>query len=90
MIAVNHRLELADELEDRPDYWTQLAWLSAGAVPLLAWRRAAGFSIADLAELSGIPAPLIAAFESRHARPSVTERARLARALGLSPGDLDD
>ncbi|MFD2175013.1 helix-turn-helix domain-containing protein [Rhodobacter lacus] len=94
MIAVNHRRLAAedreDALEDRLDYWTQLAWISAGAVPLLAWRRAARLSHADLAEMTGIAAPRIAAFELRAAQASPAEQALLATALGLSPGDLDD
>lgn len=86
MIAPDHRPGRAA----RPDYWAHLAWASAGAPPLLAWRRAARLSVIDLAEISGIPADVITAIESRHCAVSVSQCARLAAALGLSPADLED
>ena len=73
-----------------PDYWSQLAWLTAGASPLAAWRRAARLSVAGLAQASGIDVDTIAAIEARGHAPSLGEREALARALGLCAGDLED
>ena len=73
-----------------PDFWTQLAWISAGASPLLAWRRAARLSVFDLSELSGVPMATITAIEARAHRPSRLELVALAATLGLGPGDLED
>lgn len=73
-----------------PDYWSQLAWLTAGASPLAAWRRAARLSMADLAQASGIDVETIAAIEARGHLPGLAEREALARALGLCAGDLED
>lgn len=75
---------------EMPDYWSQLAWLSAGASPLAAWRRAARLSPADLAAASGLDVETIAAIEARGHAPSLAEREALARALGLCAGDLED
>lgn len=75
---------------EAPDYWTQLAWLTAGASPLLAWRRAARLSVVDLAQASGIEPEVIVAIEARGYRATHSENERLAAALGLCPGDLED
>lgn len=77
-------------IPESPDYWTQLAWLTAGASPLLAWRRAARLSVVDLAQASGMDAEVIVAIEARGHRATQAELAALAGALGLCPGDLED
>lgn len=77
-------------MDEKPDYWTQLAWISAGASPLMAWRRAAGLSVAELARLSGLDAGRIVAIEARGQPPSYEDRCLLSAALGLGPGDLED
>lgn len=76
--------------DDSPNYWTQLAWLSAGASPLMAWRRAAGCSAAELAALAGVSVEVVLAIEARTRAGSAAEIAALATALGLCPGDLED
>lgn len=77
-------------MDEKPDYWTQLAWITAGASPLMAWRRAAGLSVAELARLSGIGAEVIVAIEARGHLASYEERCLLSQALCLGPGDLED
>ena len=71
-------------------FWTQLAWISAGASPLMAWRRAARMSVADLARESGVTPEIITAIEARRHSPSRLELVALAASLGLSVGDLQD
>ncbi|PTV97173.1 helix-turn-helix protein [Rhodobacter aestuarii] len=91
MTALKERLSnTAARTGAEPDYWTQVAWLNAGASPLMAWRRAARFSVQDLAEISGISAQTITAAEARQQALSPAQMATLATALGLSPGDLED
>ncbi|WP_223635207.1 helix-turn-helix domain-containing protein [Rhodobacter sp. TJ_12] len=91
MTALQARLpERVERTAVEPDYWTQVAWLNAGASPLMAWRRAARFSVQDLAEISGVSAVTITAAEARRHPLSAEEISVLARALGLSPGDLED
>ena len=77
-------------VSETPDYWTQLAWLTAGASPLMAWRRAARLSVPDLAQASGIGAEVIVAIEARGHQATRAELESLAGALGLCPGDLED
>jgi DNA-binding XRE family transcriptional regulator len=71
-------------------FWTQIAWLNAGASPLMAWRRAARLSVADLAERSGVAPETITAIEARSHKPSRLELVALAATLGLGVGDLED
>ncbi|WP_444455162.1 helix-turn-helix transcriptional regulator [Rhodobacter capsulatus] len=71
-------------------FWTQLAWVSAGASPLMAWRRAARMSVADLARASGVTPEIITAIESRDHIPNRLELVALSTSLGLSVGDLED
>lgn len=76
--------------DDAPNYWTQLAWLSAGASPLTAWRRAAGLSAGELAAAACMEIDAILAIEARKRSARPDELARLAQALGLGVGDLKD
>ena len=71
-------------------FWTQLAWISAGASPLMAWRRAARMSVADLARDSGVAPETITAIEARRHSPSRLELVALAATLGIGVGDLQD
>jgi len=71
-------------------FWTQIAWINAGASPLMAWRRAARMSVGDLAQWSGVAAETITAIEAREHCPSRLELVALAATLGLGVGDLED
>lgn len=87
--APRRRCEQAPE-DSGPNYWAQLAWLSAGASPLLAWRRAAGLSAGELAAAAGVELHALVAIEARKRAALPDELARLAATLGLGPGDLED
>lgn len=52
-------------------------------------RSAGGYSRADLAELAGVSAATVKAWETGRRTPAPPAMARLARALGLAPEDLE-
>ncbi|WP_339107844.1 helix-turn-helix transcriptional regulator [Thioclava sp. GXIMD4216] len=72
----------------RPDYWVHLAWITAGATPLCAWRHAANLSTAGLADAVGISPEQLARIECRKEALGSDLRLRAAAALGVPEGDL--
>ncbi|WP_176715589.1 helix-turn-helix domain-containing protein [Thioclava sp. SK-1] len=73
-----------------PDPWIHLAWITAGATPLKAWRHAADLTPQELATMAGISTALLTRLENRLQPMTVTQRLRFARLLGVSEGDLTE
>ncbi|MDD8021870.1 MAG: helix-turn-helix transcriptional regulator [Paracoccaceae bacterium] len=72
----------------RPDYWTQLALVSAGASPVTAWRHAANMSQRELAQEAGIEVETLLQLESRALEATPEQIRAIAWVLGLREGDL--
>ncbi|WP_406870688.1 helix-turn-helix transcriptional regulator [Thioclava sp. GXIMD2076] len=74
----------------RPDYWTHLAWITAGATPLCAWRHAANLPTASLAEAIGISPARLARIEGRQETLGADIRRRASEVLGVPETDLSE
>ena len=86
--ATSMRLARMEQANDEAIPSAMVRRLAEGAVPLIVWREYRGLSVEELADASGVPAPLVTAIEAGKEDAPLRKFGALARALHLGVDDL--